>query len=126
VTTKGWRRLLLALTMIVLAPAVHARERLELRARPVFAFAPSDVQLEFWITPDPENRGLLVSVESDDFYRSSLVELEGVRARKVLWVRYPSLPAGDYNLRGALIDAEGHERASAEKQITVMSTGGEH
>lgn len=123
--TTGWR-LAMALTMIVLAPAVHARERLELRARPAFAFAPSEVQLEFRISPDAENRGLVVSVESDDFYRSSLVELDGEHAQTVVSVRYQGLPAGDYNLRGALVDGAGHERAAVEKQITVMSTGGEH
>jgi hypothetical protein len=48
------------------------------------------------------------------------------RAERVVSIRYQSLPAGDYSLRGALIDAEGHERAVVEKQITVMTSGGEH
>jgi hypothetical protein len=36
------------------------------------SFAPAEVQLEFKITPDSENRGLVVSAESDPFYRSSV------------------------------------------------------
>ena len=120
------RRSLVALALMTLAPVVDGRERLEIRARPAFSFAPAEVQLEFRITPDSENRGLVVSAESDAFYRSSLIELEGERAQRVVSIRYQSLPAGDYSVRGALIDAEGHERAVVEKQITVMTSGGEH
>jgi hypothetical protein len=120
------RRLLVALALMMLAPVVDGRERLEIRARPAFSFAPAELQLEFKITPDSENRGLVVSAESDTFYRSSLIELEGERAQRVVSIRYQSLPAGDYSVRGALIDAEGHERAVVEKQITVMTSGGEH
>jgi hypothetical protein len=120
------RQSLFACVLIALAPAVHGRERLEIRARPSFSFAPAELQLEFRIAPDSANRGLFVSAESDAFYRSSLIELEGERAQQVVSIRYQSLPAGDYSVRGALIDAEGRERTVIEKQITVMTTGGEH
>ena len=120
------RRLLVALALMTLVAVVDGRERIEIRVRPAFSIAPAEVQLEFRITPDSENRGLVVSAESDAFYRSSLIELEGEHAQRVVSIRYQSLPAGDYSVRGALIDAEGHERAAAEKQITVMTSGGEH
>jgi hypothetical protein len=65
------RRSLVALALMTLAPVVDGGERLEIRARPAFSFAPAEVQLEFSITPDSKNRGLVVSAESDAFYRSS-------------------------------------------------------
>ncbi len=111
--------------MIALAPAVQGRERLEIRARPTFSFAPAEVHLEFTILPDAANRALEVTAESFDFYRGSLVELDGERAQHVVSIRYRDLPAGEYNVRGALLDGEGHERAVVDRQITVMSTGGE-
>jgi len=116
----------LVLAMVSLAAAVQGAERLSLRARPGFAFAPADVHLEFQIAPDARNRALEVTAESFEFYRSSVIELEGERAQRLVTVRYPGLPAGDYSVRGALLDARGRERASVERQITIMTTGGEH
>jgi hypothetical protein len=66
------RRLLVAFALMMLAPVVAGPERLEIRARSALSFAPAEVQLEFKITPDSENRGLVVSAESDPFYRSSV------------------------------------------------------
>ena len=119
-------RVLLTAAIVVAASTASGRARLELRARPAFAFAPSDVQMEFRISPDAANRALDVSAESDEFFRSSLVELEGERAPKVVTIHYHGLPAGDYNLRGALLNNDGRELAVVEKQVTVMATGGEH
>jgi hypothetical protein len=122
--TSPMRVLLVA--VIAAATTVSGRERLELRARPAFAFAPSDVQMEFSIAPDAANRTLEVSAESDDFFRSSVMELEGEHAPRVVSIRYQGLPAGDYSLRGALLNGEGRPLAVVQKTVTVMMSGGEH
>ena len=122
--TAPMRVLLVA--VIATATTVSGRERLQLRARPAFAFAPSDVQMEFSILPDAANRVLEVSAESDDFFRSSVVELEGEHAPRLVSIRYQGLPAGDYNLRGALVNGEGQQLAVVQKTVTVMMSGGEH
>ena len=49
------RRSLVVLALMTLAPVIDGRERLEIRARPAFSFAPAEVQLEFRITPDSRN-----------------------------------------------------------------------
>ena len=119
-------RVLMAAAFMVAASTVSGRDRLELHARPAFSYAPSEVHMEFRIEPDAANRALEVSAESDSFYRSSLIELEGERAPKTVSIRYPGLPAGEYDLRGALLNAEGHELAVVDRQVMVMTTGGEH
>jgi hypothetical protein len=119
-------RPLLVIAIVLASTGVSTRERLEMRARPAFAFAPSDVQMEFSIVPDAANRALEVSAESDDFFRSSVMELDGERAPRVISIRYRGLPAGDYHLRGSLVSDEGHEVAVIEKSVTVMMSGGEH
>jgi hypothetical protein len=108
-----------------MSASVNGRASLELRVGPAFSFAPAEVRLQFLIAPDRENGALDVVAESEDFYRSSRVELEGERAPRVLSIQYQGVPAGDYNLRGVLLDRHGNERVMVEKQITVMSTGGE-
>ena len=113
------------LALLGMSAPVNGRAALELRARPAFSFAPSDLQLEFVIAPDRQNGALDVIAESDDFYRSSLIELEGESAPRVFSLRYQAVPAGEYSVRGVLFDRNGRERAMVEKQITVMSTGGE-
>lgn len=120
------RHVLAAAAVIVATSTVSGRDRLEMRAKPAFAYAPSEVQMEFRIMPDAANRALDVVAESDSFYRSSVIELEGERAPTVVSIRYHGLPAGDYSLRGALVDRAGRVLVMVEKQVTVMTTGGEH
>ena len=118
-------RLVVLAIVVLAAPAISGRVRLELRARPAFAYAPSDVRMEFRIAPDATNRALVVSAESDEFFRSSVIELEGERAPKTISIEYHGLPAGDYSLRGTLLDGKGDELAAVEKQVTVMASAGE-
>lgn len=119
-------RIALVVIVVMAAPAISGRARIEMRARPAFAFAPSTVRMEFRIAPDAGNRALVVSAESGEFFRSSTIELEGERAPETISIEYASLPAGEYSLRGALLDRKGDELAAVEKQVTVMTTGGEH
>jgi hypothetical protein len=51
---------------------------------------------------DDENRSLTIEADSETFYRSSVVELEGVRAGRQHSVSYGSLPAGEYRIRVTL------------------------
>lgn len=119
-------RLLLVAIVVATPAAMSGRARLEMRARPAFAFAPSDVKMDFRIAPNAANRALTVSAESAEFFRSSVIELPGERAPETISIEYHGLPAGDYSLRGMLLDVKGDELASIEKQVTVMSTGGDH
>jgi hypothetical protein len=114
---------LFALALLGTSAPVNGRPSLELRARPAFSFAPADLKLEFLIAPDGENAALDVIAESEAFYRGSRIELEGERAPRVLSIHYQSMPAGEYSVRGVLLDRGGHERVMVEKQITVMSSG---
>ena len=120
------RTVLFTIAAIAVQPVVYGGQRLDIRVRPVFSFAPAEVHLEFVIAPDANNRLLEVSAESEDFYRSSAIDLEGERAPRVVAIRYRGLPAGEYDVRGALIDGEGRERVVAAKHIAVMTRGGEH
>jgi len=52
------------------------------------------------VTPDVDNRSLEVTAESGEYFRSSLIQLDGKEApRTIAWSS--RLPGGDYQVRGA-------------------------
>ena len=56
------------------------------------------VQLLIRLERDAANRALVVEVDSEDLFRSSLVSLDGAGSPAVHWLRFGSLPAGDYDV----------------------------
>jgi hypothetical protein len=74
------------------------------------------------VAPDAANRALDVMADSETFSRSSEVTLEGARAPRTIFVEYPSLPAGTYEVRGVLVGSRG--QALAVAHTNIMVTGG--
>ena len=79
--------------------------RIVLRGR-----APGDIIVQAFIDPDVRNRGVQVIVDSQDFYASSTLQLEGARAARTQQVRFRHVPAGQYLIRVTLWGSDG-ERA---------------
>ncbi len=122
-------RIWLPAVFLVLAstPAgIGAGDALKLTVYPSFSFAPSNVRVHVRVEPSAENRALEIAADSGDFYRSSLMPLDGDKAPRMITIEFRSLPGGDYDIRGSVFDATGHERACVYGQATVMSTGAEH
>ena len=107
------------------APSVNASERLALAVSPRHSFAPASLVVRVHVTPDVANRALEVVAESEDYYRSSRIQLDGDGAPATSVLECRSLPGGDYDVRAIVIDNTGHERASASEHVTVISPGGE-
>ena len=112
------------LTMAV-APAtfVTAHEPLSIRVSPAVAFAPANLIIQTRIDPDSYNRALEVVAESEDFYRSSTVQLEGDRAPKTTRFEFRSLPPGEYEVRASVIGADGQPTGVARTKAHVVETG---
>src|SRR5688572_32076234 len=70
---------------------------LSVQASPAVMTEPGAVQLLIRLERDEANRALLVEVDSLDLFRSSLVSLDGAAAPAVHWLRFGSLPAGEYD-----------------------------
>jgi hypothetical protein len=102
---------------------VAANEPLSIRVSPAVAFAPANLIVRTRIDPDSYNRALEVVAESVDFYRSSTVQLEGDRAPKTTAFEFRSLPPGDYEVRAAVIGADGQPKAIARAQAHVVESG---
>jgi hypothetical protein len=58
-------------------PAHAADSRLALRVSPSVAFAPANLLVRATVDVNAENRLLVIIAESDDFYRSSEITLDG-------------------------------------------------
>ena len=113
------------LLAVAVTPAtfVTAREPLSIRVSPAVAFAPANLIIQTRIDPDAYNRALEVVAESEDFYRSSTVPLEGDRAPKTTRFEFRSLPPGEYEVRAAVIGANGRPTAIARTKAHVVESG---
>ena len=106
---------------------VNAGERLTIAVSPLQSFAPTTVMVRIRVAPDVDNRALEVTAESGEYFRSSLIQLDGKEAPRTIAVELRGLPGGDYQVRGTLIDNAGRRRASVHQQVIVLggADGGE-
>ena len=87
------------------------------------AFAPANLIVRATVLADADNRAVEIIAESDDFYRSSMIQLEGERAARTNQFEFRSLPPGTYEVRANLIGAGGEQRATIRQQINVIASG---
>jgi len=118
------RWLALGLTLAATA-AVGANQPLTLKASPAISFAPANLSIRTSVEPDADNRSMEVVAESSDFYRSSTVPLDGDRAPKTTQFWFHSVPPGQYEISAVVVAADGHRRAVARTQVTVVDNVGQ-
>ena len=63
--------------LIALASPLGAGESLAIKVSPAMALAPATLFVRASIEPHADNRSVEVVVDSEEFYRSSLIQLEG-------------------------------------------------
>jgi len=100
-----------------------AGEKLTMRVSPEVSFAPAHLIVRTMIDSDKANRAIEIIAESSDFYRSSVIELDGDRAPRTSEVEFRSLPGGQYDVSATLIDASGEPRAYERRQVQVLAGG---
>src|SRR5258708_23168445 len=89
--------------ILILTMTVSAGERLTVRVSPVIAFAPANLIVRTMIEADADNRAIAIVAESDEFYRSSEIQLDGDHAPRATTFQFRSLPPGTYQLTAMLI-----------------------
>jgi hypothetical protein len=98
-------------------------ERLAIRVSPAVAFAPANLVVRARIASDADNRTVEIIAESEDFYRSSELELEGDRAPLTSLFEFRSLPPGIYEVKAVLRGTSRRELASVRQQVNVIAAG---
>jgi hypothetical protein len=106
------------------AVTTNASEPLTMAVSPVHSFAPMTLTIRVHVEPDAGNRALEVVAESDEYYRSSRIQLDGDEAPRTISLEMRNLPVGDYEVRGTLINSLGHERSAVRKEVVVIASGG--
>ncbi len=85
------------------APRSPAKELVEIRVRGHYFAAPATVPITVAVEPAAQNRMLVVEADSEQYFRSSAVELAGEKEKRLHSVEFKSLPAGQYTLRAQVL-----------------------
>jgi len=117
------RTVLFGILLLAGSQPLGAGERLTLKVSPAVAFAPANLVVRTTILADADNRAVEIVAESDDFYRSSQIQLEGERAARTTTFEFRSLPPGTYEVRANLLGADGRSRAMSRQQVNVIANG---
>jgi hypothetical protein len=106
--------------LLLATTPVGAGERLTMSVRPAIAFAPANLIVRAMIEASKDNRAMEIVAESDDFYRSTEVTLDGDAAPRITSIELRSLPPGTYEIDVTLMGANGRPRAFVRDQVSVI------
>jgi hypothetical protein len=116
-------RMLLVGLLVASAGPLGADARLSMKVSPAVAFAPANLTMRATVVPDSRNRMLQIIAESDDYYRSSEIQLDGERAPRTTLVYFQSVPGGVYQVSALLKGESGEELAFAQYDVKVVESG---
>src|SRR5687767_14745230 len=87
-------------------PQSPAKEIVEIKVHGYYFAAPATVPITVAVEPGAQNRMLVIEVDSEDYFRSSGVELDGENEKRLHSVEFKSLPAGEYTLRAQVLSKQ--------------------
>ena len=116
-------RLLILTILAATVVPVGAGERVDLHVTPWVSFAPADLRVRAMVETNKDNRSLEIIAESDEFYRSSEVDLAGDQAPRTTMIEFRNLPGGEYNIRAVVKGSGGRALATVQQTIRVVPNG---
>jgi hypothetical protein len=120
---KGYA--ILAGVLVLGAVPSRAGSTVTLRVSPTMAFAPADMLIRASVDANAANRKLEVIAESNDYYRSSEIQLDGADAARTSLVAFRSLPGGEYTVRVIVRGSRGEILGSSTAMSHVVERGPE-
>ena len=118
------RQIFWGLLVVASASPLGAGEPLTIKVFPAVALAPATLLVRATVESNVENRAIEVVVDSPDFYRSSLIELEGESAPRTTVFELPNLPGGQYVVTTRLFGPSGQTRSALRRTVNVIARGG--
>jgi hypothetical protein len=107
--------------LALVTTSLGAGEGLTMRVTPMTGLAPATLVIDAVAERDPANRALQIQVESAEYYRSSLVQLDGDQAPRTTTIRYDNVPGGTYEVRVVLLGSNGQQRAATARPVELFS-----
>ena len=119
---------LISLLTLTAALPIGAKEKdpLSLRVSPAVSFAPANLIVRATVESNAANRVMEIVAESEDFYRSSEIQLDGDSAPRTSMCEFRSLPPGTYEVRATVYGISGDPRAEVRQQVNVIASGAGH
>ena len=111
-------------TLLSVAAGNAAESKLRIEVSPRVSTAPAAVTIRAYVTPDASNRALQVVADSGEFYRSSILPLDGENGALITEMIYKDLPSGDYEVSVALMASNGG-RTVDKRQVKVTGSFGD-
>ena len=112
---------ILVAAVILAAPAtLGAGERVALKVTPKVAFAPADLSVKAMVEADRANRSMQLEADSNEFYRSSEIQLDGEHAPRTTVFVFRGLPGGVYELRATVRGARGETLATTRSEADIV------
>ncbi|MBI3493681.1 MAG: hypothetical protein HY047_18185 [Acidobacteria bacterium] len=110
---------------ILMLPSLSlgASEPLKIRVSPAVSFAPAFVRIQTTIEADADNRFVEITADSEGFFRSSRIQLEGDKAARTNIIEFPNLPEGAYEVTATLFGSDGRPRGHVRQALDVVSRG---
>ena len=96
---------------------------LVIHVTPAVSFAPGNLMVRATVESNAANRAVEIVAESEDFYRSSEIQLDGDNAPRTSTFEFRSLPPGMYEVRAVLYGMSGDARAEVRQQANVIPSG---
>lgn len=119
---KRWSLgLMLAGALVGIPNSGNAFEGLMLQVSPGVAVAPANVFVRARVDRDADNRGLEVAAESQEFYRSSYISLDGDKAPSVTEMAFKGLPGGQYLVSVVLHGSRG-VRGTVSRTVMIIAS----
>jgi len=107
--------------LFVSATALNAGNSLSLRVSPRISTAPGYVLVTATVERHPDNRTLEIAANSPDFFRSSVIPLDGDHAPRITQMTLKNLPGGEYSVVVVLHRSTG-EQTEQHRTVMVMSS----
>jgi hypothetical protein len=124
--TARWRTafvalsVFLAVSLVAVRPArtvLHANDFVQLLVSPTLSER-GDMLVQVLVTRDAENQWMKVTAESEAYYSSSEMELEGEYSARVKVIRFRDVPAGWYEVTGTVFDH--HKKVKGQSRRSVL------
>ena len=122
-STKRTLMVMVAALALAASP-LGAGEPLTIRVSPGFACAPATLVVNAVAQPHPANRALHIELMSSDYYRSSVIPLDGDQDTITTTVHYEGVPGGKYEVSATLLGSGGQRRAAATRTVEILSNAG--
>jgi hypothetical protein len=117
-----WWRAATVILLLSLDGSLHAEDVLRLHVSPMLG-EKDDLTVQIRLSKNADNQFMKVVAASSNYYGSSEMVLDGQSTEPVKVVKFRSLPAGWYEVIGAVYDGQYRMRGSARTAVLVIARG---